>query len=348
MRDWLRVPRWSVCTVALLVSLNLQSCTLLRPIAMTKSPEADLPFELVSTAGINYRPLQTMLERQQWQEADQETFRVLLKVSQREAEGWLDQASVKALSCSDLHTLATLWSYYSENHFGFVRQQWIWQEIGGVVGNYTAQAAEQFGDRVGWRKEGQWLTYDQLNFSAMASPGHLPATTGNGVSGGVWGGVPAITFRLEYCRLADALEQGQWVEADWETLKLFEFHAYRMPQVNSLSPAPLSVDKIPCHELKAVDRLWLEYSKGRFGLSVQTDVLKKTGNYMAELDWNRYEQFEQAVGWVIAPHNDSYNGADPKAIPVGHFPYRLGYSYETSSSGFNRTWRLSLNPSCGF
>ncbi len=30
------------------------------------------------------------------------------------------------------------------------------------------------------------------------------------------------------------------------------------------------------------------------------------------------------------------------------FPYRLGYSYDTLGSGFNRTWRLLINPNCGF
>ncbi|HEY9879143.1 MAG TPA: GUN4 domain-containing protein [Leptolyngbyaceae cyanobacterium] len=328
-----------------LLSFTLQSCSVLR-LPWIQSPKPDPSFELTSTAGVDYAPLQTSLKRQRWQDADRETFRALLKMSSRETEGWLDRASVEALSCTDLHTLARAWDYYSDGRFGFIRQQQIWEELGGVVGSYTPQIAEQFGDRVGWRQKGEWLTYDQLNFSKKASEGHLPATTGNGVSGGVWGGVPAITHRLKYCQLADALAQGQWVKADWETLTLFD--AYRLPEEDSPDPSPLIHQDIPCHELKAVDQLWLKASNGRFGLSVQTDILKKTGNIPGELHWRRYEAFEKAVGWVIDVREDTYNGADPQTIPVGHFPYRLGYSYITYGSGFDRTWRLALDPSCGF
>jgi hypothetical protein len=336
----------SVSLVALLLSFGMQSCQVLRPPAVTQTPKADPLFELTSTAGIDYLPLQMLLKQYQWQAADQETFRILLKISDRETEGWLDRASVEALDCEDLHTLARLWNYYSDGRFGFIRQQQIWEELGGVVGNYTPEIAQQFGDRVGWRKAGQWRTYPELDFSSSASEGHLPATTGNGVSGGVWGGVPTITYRLRYCPLTDALAKRQWVRADWETLTLFD--AYRIPIKDSPDPAPLHVEDIPCSDLKEVDRLWRQASQGRFGLSVQKRILKATGNRPDELHWERYAKFEKTVGWMVDPRDDRYNGVDPRTIPVGHFPYRLGYSYQTFGSGFNRTWRLSINPSCGF
>lgn len=335
-KGWIR-QYWGI---VLIFSLGIQSC---QPFVSRK---ADPSFDLVSTANIDYKPLQALLRKGRWKDADQETFQILLKLSNRETEGWLSQADVENLACKDLQTLNQLWDYYSDGRFGFSRQQQIWESLGGQVGQYTPEMAAKFGDLVGWRKRGQWLKYEQLNFSNRAHDGHLPATTGNGVSGGVWNGVPSITHRLKYCPLVDALASRQWVKADWETLTLFD--AYRSPQEDDFSPPPLIESNISCPDLKAVDELWLKYSDRRFGLSVQKPILKSTGNDAEQLDWRKYEKFEEAVGWRIDPREDSYNGVDPKTIPLGHFPYRLGHSYETFGSGFNRTWRLSLNPDCGF
>lgn len=337
-KGWVRQYSW----ILLMLFLGISSCRS----SVSQTPKADPYFKLLSSADIDYKPLQALLRQRQWKDADRETFRILLKISNREAEGWLSQKEVENLACDDLHTINDLWNYYSDRRFGFSQQQQIWEAVGGRVGEYTPETAEQFGDRVGWRKWGQWRKYDQLNFSDYAPVGHLPATTGNGVSGGVWNGVASITHRLKYCRLVDALANRQWVKADWETLALFD--AYRIPFENSSAPAPLVISEIPCHELQGIDQLWRKFSDQRFGLSVQTPIVKSTGNDAEKLDWRKYEQLEQALGWRIDPREDSYNNIDAKKIPLGHFPYRLGYSYDTFGSGFNRTWRLSINPECGF
>ncbi|WP_254566807.1 GUN4 domain-containing protein [Oscillatoria sp. HE19RPO] len=324
---------------ALIVCLSLQSCWFEKP------PKPDPEFKLTSTANIDYKPLQALLRERQWKAADRATFEILLKISQREAEGWLSQADVETLDCEDLHTLAKLWNYYSDGRFGFIQQQKIWESVGGVIGNYKPEIAEKFGDRVGWRRQGQWKSYEKLNFSNWAAEGHLPATTGNGVSGGVWNGVASITHRLKYCHLVDALASQQWVTADWKTLELLE--PYR--EDTRSATASLLINKIPCSELQEIDRLWLKYSNKRFGLSVQTAFLRATGNDPNEVNWDHYAQFEKAVGWFQFDHKDmSYNGVEPQTVPPGHFPYRIGYSYYTFGSGFNRTWRMGLDPTCGF
>ncbi|MCT7961433.1 GUN4 domain-containing protein [Laspinema sp. D1] len=329
----------TIKAVALILGLSLQSCW------WKPSPKPDPVFQITSTANIDYKPLQALLRNQEWKSADRETFQILLKISQREQEGWLSQADVEQLDCEDLHSLAKLWNYYSDHRFGFIRQQQIWESVGGVVGNYTPEIAEKFGDRVGWRRQGQWRTYEKLNFSKSAPEGHLPATTGNGVSGGVWNGVASITHRLKYCRIIDALRQKQWVEADWKTLEGLD--PYR--EDTRRATASLLISEIPCSELQEIDRLWRKYSNNRFGFSIQKPLLKAAGNNQKELNWENYAQFEKKVGWSSLPYQENdYNGVDPLTIPLGHFPYRIGYSYETFGSGFNRTWRLSLNPDCGF
>ncbi|OIP70766.1 MAG: hypothetical protein AUK43_08370 [Oscillatoriales cyanobacterium CG2_30_40_61] len=309
-------------------------------------PKPDPVFNLTSNANINYQPLKQLLTENRWKQADQETLRILLKLSNRQAEGWLGQKDVEGLACEDLQIINRLWNYYSDGRFGFSQQEKIWISVGGIIGEYSPEIAEKFGDRVRWRKGGQWLKYEQLNFSARAPQGHLPATTGNGVSGGVWNGVAAITHRVKYCGLIDALAAGEWTQADMKTLELFE--AYRIPIENRPHvPPPLVISEIPCAELQGADRLWVKYSGGRFGLSVQGKILKATGNSSEKIE-DRYQRFEKAVGWGIDHREMTDQKGDPKTIPLGHFPYRLGHSYDTFGSGFNRTWRLSINPDCGF
>ncbi|HEY9647647.1 MAG TPA: GUN4 domain-containing protein [Chroococcidiopsis sp.] len=341
--------RWNHCVIkaiALVWMLGLQSCVGVGR-WWNPSPKPDPLFPIESAAGVDYRSLQGMLRQRQWRGADQETLRILLEMGDRQSEGWLSQPDVESLACADLQTIAKLWDYYSDGRFGWMRQLEIWQEVGGTAGVYDAAVAEQVGDRVGWRRGSQWRTYDQLNFSEQAPAGHLPATTGNGVSGAVWNGVAAITHRAKYCPIIDALVEQRWVDADWRTLGLLE--PYRVPQDDPIDPAPLDLALVPCHELAAIDRLWSQYSNNRFGLSAQTPILKATGNDPTTTDWQRHAAFERAVGWdQVRVKEREYNTAPLEAIPTGHFPYRLGYSYETFGSGFDRAWRLELKPECGF
>lgn len=180
-----RKKNWkSWVSVIVLLALGLQSCQL----GSDKTKEID------------YTPLIKQLKAENWRSADAETLQLLLKISDRTSVGWLSQAEVETLDCEALVKIDRLWGEHSKGQFGFNQQRLIWLSVGGTVGKYNPDIAEKFGDRVGWRTQGKWRSYDTLNFSTAAPPGHLPATTGNGVSGSVWGGVAAIALRLQYCR----------------------------------------------------------------------------------------------------------------------------------------------------
>ncbi|NJK77413.1 MAG: hypothetical protein HC942_30185 [Microcoleus sp. SU_5_6] len=149
---------------------------------------------------MDFARLTEELKAQNWRSADAETLQLLLKMSDRTAEGWLNKTDVEKLDCAALVQIDRLWIERSKNQFGFSQQRLIWLSAGGNVGQYNPKIAEKFGDRVGWRDRGKWLTYNTLKFSIQAPKGHLPAATGNGVSGSVWGGVAAISKRLQSCR----------------------------------------------------------------------------------------------------------------------------------------------------
>lgn len=116
---------------------------------------------------INYSLLSDLLAAGKWQEADAETAALLLKMADRESSGWLKRKDIEKIPLSDLQMLDGLWVKHSNGHFGFSAQRQIWLDC---HDNYT-----NFGQRVGWHKDGRWLDYDRLLFSLDAPVGHLPA-----------------------------------------------------------------------------------------------------------------------------------------------------------------------------
>ena len=103
----------------------------------------------------------------------------MLKLTKREQEGWLDNEDVKNFPRQELRKMDQLWVKYSNGKFGFSVQKQIWLELGGKLdGELDFDTFTKLGDRVGWRKNGDWLSYDQLHldntFSTNAPTGHLP------------------------------------------------------------------------------------------------------------------------------------------------------------------------------
>lgn len=147
----------------------------------------------------DYTRLETLLEQQDWRAADQETFQTMVVIAGKSAEGWLSVEDIEAFPCEELNAINQLWQTYSDRRFGFTIQTRLWEIEGGTPGVYDDQTALALGATVEWQTDGEWKTYDDLTFDAEAPPGHLPATTGNGVSGGVWGGVATLSGKVKAC-----------------------------------------------------------------------------------------------------------------------------------------------------
>jgi eukaryotic-like serine/threonine-protein kinase len=130
--------------------------------------------ELKSDVGIDYSNLKKLLRARNWKEADGETAKLMLKVADREKEGWLDVESINNFPCADLRTIDQLWVIYSSSHFGFSVQKRIYQSLGGTE-EYDSKIWEAFGDRIGWRERGKWLDYRDISFSREAPEAHFPA-----------------------------------------------------------------------------------------------------------------------------------------------------------------------------
>ncbi|WP_414578245.1 GUN4 domain-containing protein [Anabaena sp. CCY 9402-a] len=129
--------------------------------------------QLNSAVGMDYSKLRDLLAARKWEEADKETKRVMLAVMKREKEGWLRIEDIDNFPCEDLRTIDQLWVKYSNGRFGFSVQKRIYQSLGGTR-NYDSKIWQAFGDKVGWRKGGEWLYYSDITFDITEPEAHLP------------------------------------------------------------------------------------------------------------------------------------------------------------------------------
>ena len=123
---------------------------------------------------IDYTLLGDLLGKRKWKEADAETTKVMLQAAGREKEGWLRVEDIDEFSCEDLRIIDELWRDKSGGKFGFSVQVKIYQNL--YRGSKEA-TGKDFADRVGWRKEGQWVRDSQwtkIIVDQNAPEGQLP------------------------------------------------------------------------------------------------------------------------------------------------------------------------------
>ncbi len=164
----------------------------------TPSIVSQPPVQLKSAKGVDYTNLQRLLAAGKWKEADEETGKKMCEVMGRQKEGWLDVEHIDNFPCEDLRTIDQLWVKSSNGHFGFSVQKRIYQSLGGTR-NYDEKIWAAFGDRVGWRKNGDWIYYSDLTFSTKSPGGHLPLWWGKGPC--VVVGASSLASRLVDCNI---------------------------------------------------------------------------------------------------------------------------------------------------
>jgi uncharacterized caspase-like protein len=92
-----------------------------------------------------------------------------------------------------------------------------------------------------------------------------------------------------YTNLRNLLASEQWIEADLETL------AVMLKAANREKEGYLDVEsikKFPCTDLRTIDQLWVKYSNGRFGFSVQKRIWESVGGKPGDYDFDFVKNFE--------------------------------------------------------
>ncbi|NCO75683.1 MAG: GUN4 domain-containing protein [Cyanobacteria bacterium] len=125
---------------------------------------------------IDFSTLEKYLVEQNWRKANDETRNIILQGSGRKSIGWIPPSDLKNLSCDNLKTIDTLWKENSNGRFGFSIQFPIYIETGNRPGRMVSDDAfNRFGDRIGWRKDNDWIIfYENLNFTNTAPIAHFP------------------------------------------------------------------------------------------------------------------------------------------------------------------------------
>jgi hypothetical protein len=90
------------------------------------------------------------------------------------------------------------------------------------------------------------------------------------------------------------LKVGKWKEADEETLAVILKAANREKE-EYLDIE--SIENFPCADLHTIDQLWIKYSGGQFGFSLQKEIWLSVGGELGQYDYAVYEQFGLRVGW---------------------------------------------------
>lgn len=149
-----------------------------------------------------YAPLEQLLKTQQWREADQETYRLMITTVGKEEGQVLNSDDLGTFPCEDLQMLDRLWVKYSNGKWGFSVQKRIWEKCGSPT-DYD-EFVNKFCDLIGWTKNGVWHQpkYDLGNSLA----GELPTTTLGSrglrlVFGGDEGTLILFFSRTKTCRL---------------------------------------------------------------------------------------------------------------------------------------------------
>jgi hypothetical protein len=132
-----------------------------------------------------------------------------------------------------------------------------------------------------------------------------------------------LEFRAEFSQVSQAvnvslyqqletfLKNSQWKEADKETDRLM------LQIVGKEADQWLNEEDIqnfPCEDLRAIDKLWVDYSKGKFGFSVQKKVWMACGGVAGEYDYEVYKKFADQVGWR---RSGNWLGYDELTFSVG-------------------------------
>ena len=98
---------------------------------------------------------------------------------------------------------------------------------------------------------------------------------------------------MDYSKLHDLLKAEKWKKADEETARVMLAVAKREERGWLRDE---DIDNFPCADLRTIDKLWVKYSNGRFGFSVQKRIYQSLGGTR---EYNReiWGKFGDKVGW---------------------------------------------------
>jgi GUN4-like/HNH endonuclease len=138
---------------------------------------------------------------------------------------------------------------------------------------------------------------------------------------------------IDYTQLHSLLTIQNWLKADKETTRLI-LKAANKKNIYSLKNNEIAT--LPCEDLQIIDQLWMYYSQGRFGFSLQSVLWEEIIRINKKANFSSYCILAYKVGWFLEEGWLSFETKlNIETVPKGHFP-RWGFGF--ISIGEEVTW----------
>ncbi|NEP78338.1 MAG: protein kinase [Okeania sp. SIO3B3] len=211
-----------------------------------------------------------------------------------------EQSMGKAKSGSDLYSLGVtclhlLTQMSPFDLYDVMEMEWVWRnylngnfvsdELGKVLDSLVEQKPKQR-----YQKVEDVLAELEFANSSISTTENNQQPPQNFVS------TDALLVRfigVDYTQLRNLLAVGKWQEADEETERCM-LKIARREKEGWLREE--DIDNFPCKDLRNIDHLWVRYSHGKFGFSVQRQIYQNLGG-SREYDKKVWEKFGDQVGW---------------------------------------------------
>ncbi|NJM59503.1 MAG: hypothetical protein HC849_03820 [Oscillatoriales cyanobacterium RU_3_3] len=130
--------------------------------------------------------------------------------------------------------------------------------------------------------------------------------------------VKAQESNSDFSKLQSLLAEKKWYEADQETVSLIRNN-----------PANLS-----CPNLRAIDRMWMQSSNGKYGLTPQLEIWRQVGGFSCRTCEDQIQAFSKQVRWNLSLPVSPIPGDFPAQYPtVAALSWQ---SYVDSDNSFTR------------
>ncbi len=130
-----------------------------------------------------------------------------------------------------------------------------------------------------------------------------------------------------YLLLLQYLVTGQWQEADKETFNVMRQIVGRRMEVEE-------INQFPCKDLHIINQLWVQFSGGRFGFSIQRDIYIKVGGKLdGKYNQTTWYKFCDRVKWredgkFLPSSHYTFNPTGVLGhLPNGHISYWLAWGW---------------------
>ncbi|NCR10519.1 MAG: CHAT domain-containing protein [Microcystis aeruginosa LG13-11] len=116
-----------------------------------------------------------------------------------------------------------------------------------------------------------------------------------------------------YQKLEEYLQQQEWKKSDYETA----FIMYQWMVIENYKDFYQLFDQVSLEVINEIDRLWVKYSEGKFGLKIQAKLYQDIGGTEKYNDNKIWNEFVDLVGY----------GTSNITLKMGNFPERMYYFY---------------------